>query len=59
MPAPFVEKLLKKANILKTLFVPIKSTLTFKRQINKMAKHTQTIRRQIADKLFECVWPFC
>ena len=24
-----------------------------------MAKHTQTIRREIADKLFECVWPFC
>ena len=24
-----------------------------------MAKHTQTIRRQIADELFECVWPFC
>ena len=24
-----------------------------------MAKHTQTIRRQYADKLFECVWPFC
>ena len=24
-----------------------------------MVKHTQTIRRQIADKLFECVWPFC
>ena len=23
-----------------------------------MLKHTQTIRRQIADKLFECVWPF-
>ena len=23
-----------------------------------MAKHTQTIRRQIADELFECVWPF-
>ena len=21
--------------------------------------NTQTIRRQIADKLFECVWPFC
>ena len=21
-----------------------------------MAKHTQTIRRQIADELFECVW---
>ena len=31
----------------------------FKRQIPKMVKHTQTIRRQIADELFECVWPFC
>ena len=24
-----------------------------------MVKHTQTIRRQIADELFECGWPFC
>ena len=24
-----------------------------------MAKHTETIRRQIADELFERVWPFC
>ena len=24
-----------------------------------MIKHTETIRRQFADKLFECVWPFC
>ena len=24
-----------------------------------MVKHTQTIRRQIADELFEFVWPFC
>ena len=24
-----------------------------------MAKHNQTIRRQIVDELFECVWPFC
>ena len=32
---------------------------SFKRQINKVAKHTQTIRRQVADELFECVWPFC
>ena len=24
-----------------------------------MAKHTQTIRRQIGDELFECIWPFC
>ena len=31
----------------------------FKRQINKMAKHTQTICRHFADELFECVWPFC
>ena len=32
---------------------------TLKRQFHKMDKHTQTIRRQIADELFECVWPFC
>ena len=24
-----------------------------------MAKHAQTIRRQFANELFECVWPFC
>ena len=24
-----------------------------------MVKHTQTIRRQFVDELFECVWPFC
>ena len=24
-----------------------------------MVKHTQIIRRQIDDELFECVWPFC
>ena len=28
----------------------------FKRQSRKMVKHIQTIRRQIADELFECVW---
>ena len=27
----------------------------FKCQSDKMVKHTQTIRRQIADELFECV----
>ena len=27
----------------------------FKRQNHKMVKHTQTIHRQIADELFECV----
>ena len=35
------------------------SGYSFKRQFYKMVKHTQTIRRQIADELFECVWPFC
>ena len=25
----------------------------------KMVKHTQTIRQQIADELFEYVWTFC
>ena len=24
-----------------------------------MVKHTQTIRRQTANELFECVWTFC
>ena len=24
-----------------------------------MVKHTQTIRRQFADELFECAWQFC
>ena len=27
----------------------------FKHQSHKMVKHTQTIRRQFADELFECV----
>ena len=31
----------------------------FKCQFHKMVKHTQTIRRQFADELFECAWPFC
>ena len=26
---------------------------------SNMVKHTQTIRRQIVDELFQCVWPFC
>ena len=34
-------------------------TYPFKRQSHKMVKHTQTIRRQFADELFECVWSFC
>ena len=33
--------------------------LTLKYQSHKMVKHTPTIRRQFADKLFECVWQFC
>ena len=31
----------------------------FKRQPHKMVNYTPTILLQIADKLFECVWPFC
>ena len=27
----------------------------FKHQSHKMVKHTQTVRRQFADELFECV----
>ena len=34
-------------------------TQPFKCQPHKMVKHTQTIRRQFPDNLFECVWPFC
>ena len=30
-----------------------------KRQFHKMVKHTQTIRREISDELFECVGSFC
>ena len=30
-------------------------TYPFKRQSHKMVKHTQTIRRQFADELLECV----
>ena len=33
----------------------IKILLTFKRQPHRMVLHTQTIRRQIDDELFECV----
>ena len=36
-----------------------KSEKSIKRQSRKMIKHTQAICRQIADKLFECVWRFC
>ena len=37
----------------------MKERCSFMRQPHKMAKHTQTISRQIAEELFECVWPFC
>ena len=32
---------------------------SFKCQSQKMAKHVKTIRWEIADELFEFVWPFC
>ena len=31
----------------------------FKHQSQKMVKHTQAIRRQFDDELFECVSPIC
>ena len=36
----------------------IKSQKIQQNKFKKMAKHTQTIRRQFADELFECVWSF-
>ena len=32
-----------------------KMMMPFKRQSHKMVKHTQTVRRQFVDQLFECV----
>ena len=32
-----------------------KSEKSIKRKSHKMVKHTQTVRRQIAEELFECV----
>ena len=37
------------------LFLSCALPYPFKRQSHKMVRHTQTIRRQIADELFECV----
>ena len=31
---------------------------SYERQPHKMVKHTQTIRRQIADECFEYIWQF-
>ena len=60
-----IEKLCKDfwKDDLKQTIVVLKSSREiyyhFKRQSHKMVKHTQTIRRQFSDELFECVWPFC
>ena len=40
---------LHRAGVCSTYLSPLK------RQSHKMVKHAQTIRRQIADELFECV----
>ena len=45
---------MKAENNSKQIIGSIYFLLTFKRQPHKMVKHTQ-----IADELFECVWPFC
>ena len=38
-----------------TQFLSVVQIYPFKRQLHKMVKHTETIRWQIADELFECV----
>ena len=43
-----------KMYFLQSLYIPL-----IKRKSHKIVKHTQTIRRQFADELFGCVWPFC
>ena len=40
------------------IVLPEMAVQPFKRQSHKIVKHTQTIRRQFAEELFECVWPF-
>ena len=47
------------SEIKKDLLAQLLKPQPFKGQFQKMLKHTQTIRRQIFDELFECVWPFC
>ena len=42
-----------------TVHCLLKTTKFTNSSFDKMAKHTQTIRRQMADELFECVWPIC
>ena len=49
-----VEDILSKYEVWKSLLVPKPS----KRWPHKMVKQTQTVRREIVDELFECVWPF-
>ena len=51
-----IQNFLPEFEILENL---VNSDKPFKRQSHKMVKHTQTIRRQFADELFECVWPIC
>ena len=36
----------------------MQNSKSFKHQSHKMAKRIQTVRRQFADELFECVCPF-
>ena len=45
----------KNTSIYQICLLPLLKFQLFKQQPHKMVKHTQTIRRQIADKLFECL----
>ena len=49
----------KNVNITWSVYLLFFEIWHFKHQFHKMIKRTQTIRRQIGDELFECVWPFC
>ena len=50
---PALEKYLSFEDLLYREYYP------FKHQYQEMVKHTETIRPEIADESFECVWPFC
>ena len=55
----FIKSLFKFSKNIRNVKLLFLTVNDLKRQSHKMAKHTQTIRRQIAGELFECVWPLC
>ena len=58
------ELILGYSHFIRVLLIFLRSHMTWidpltKCQFHKMVKHTQPIRRQFADELFECVSQFC